>query len=222
MLGFRCRLLRVVVLGLIAISGSVALGVTGADAVAAQGATPSGSSNCVTVVEPNDQPPQATDLGTDVGCATSPNANGGQDVFKWTVDDAGAAKRWTISTSAIPGQAVKLEIYTVTVDTNGVVTNPVKLTGVSGDSGQAASIENVLVAKGTYFIATAIGGGGAYELTVSPGDSVPAANDTGDHASPETALPLQDAFALSGDRASGVDGFAWTLDDRAAATHWTL
>ncbi|HEU0163874.1 MAG TPA: hypothetical protein VFQ54_02450, partial [Thermomicrobiales bacterium] len=174
------------------------------------------------MVEPNDQPPQATDLGTDAGCATSPNAHGGQDVFKWTVDDAGAAKRWTISTSAIPGQAVKLEIYTVTIDANGVVTNPVKLTGVSGDSGQAASIDNVLVAKGTYFVATAIGGGGAYELTVSPGDPVPAANDTGDHASPETALPLQDAFALSGDRASAVDDFAWTLDDRAAATHWTL
>lgn len=177
---------------------------------------------CVAVTGPNDQVANATDLGSGAACATDQNANSGQHIYRWTVDPADAAKTWTITASDIPGQAVIIEVYSVTVDANGTVTQATKLISVPGGSGVGSGLHDLIWQPGTYYVGVASSGAGPYTLTIAEGASLPPLNDPASHDTADTAVPVSGAFALSGDRAAAYDLFAWTVSPEDATKHWTL
>jgi len=192
--------------------------VAGAEAVPAQAV----AAACVPVTEPNDQPAQATELAAGASCATSANAAGGQDLYRWTVDEPGAAKRWTISTSPIAGQAVTLDVYTLEIDASGVVTNAVKLLEARSGFGTPATLADLLLRPGTYYAGVATTGAGPYRLAIEQGGPLPPVGDAGDHGTSALAEPVKGAFSVTGDRATSADVFAWTIDAQGAAGHWMI
>ncbi|MGB3330099.1 MAG: discoidin domain-containing protein, partial [Thermomicrobiales bacterium] len=193
---------------------------TRADA-AAQG-TPQ-ATTCVVSREPNDTVANAVDLGTGAACATAENAGGGgQDVYRWTVPADQPAARWTITTTDIAGQASIIEVYSVQLDAAGTVTAATKLVSAAGGSGKAAGLRDLIWQPGTYYVGVAASGPGPYTLTIARGTPEPAQNDASQHDTPDTAIPVQGAFALTGDRTGTDDVFAWTLDAGQAARHWTV
>lgn len=179
---------------------------TRADA-AAQG-TPQ-ATTCVVSREPNDTVANAVDLGTGAACATAENAGGGgQDVYRWTVPADQPAARWTITTTDIAGQASIIEVYAVQLDAAGTVTAATKLVSVPGGSGKTAGLRDLIWQPGTYYVGVAASGPGPYTLTIARGTPEPAQNDASQHDTPETAIPVQGAFALTGDRTGTDDVFA--------------
>ncbi|MGN6483848.1 MAG: hypothetical protein ACTHMX_05540, partial [Thermomicrobiales bacterium] len=189
-------------------------------AAAAQG-TPSADA-CTVAQEPNDQVADATDLGTGAVCATAANATGGQDVYRWTVGPDDSASTWSITTTDIAGQASQIEVFSVAQDDAGTVTEATKLVSVPGGTGAGAGLRDIIWQPGTYYVGVASSGPGPYTLTIARGTPLPAQNDPQGHDTPQTAVPVSGAFAISGDR-SGADYFyAWTLDADQATHHWSI
>ena len=114
---------------------------------AAQPATPAASGDCIVVTEPNDQPADAIDFGPGAACATADHAAGGQDLYRWTVTDAEAGQRWSFDLSAVPGQVGLIEIYTVDLDGDTVL-SATKVVSAMGDPGAAVTVPDLLFATG--------------------------------------------------------------------------
>ncbi|MGC4105501.1 MAG: discoidin domain-containing protein [Thermomicrobiales bacterium] len=191
-----------------------------AQPVATPDASPGGS--CIVAAEPNDQVADAVDLGSGAVCATAANPTGGQDIYRWTVDPADATSTWTITSTDIAGQASRIEVYSVTQDEAGTVTQATKLVSVDGGSGANAGLRDLIWQPGTYYVGVASSGPGPYTLTIEKGTPLPPQNDPDGHDTAQTAVAVSGAFALSGDRTGSDDFYAWTLDQGQATHHWSL
>jgi hypothetical protein len=189
--------------------------------IAAQPATPAGN-GCVVANEPNDEVSTAVELGAGPVCASSENATGGQDLYRWTVEEGDTGSSWTMGTTTIPDQVSLIEVYRVETDTAGTVTAAAKLLSVTGGDDPAAGARDLFWSPGVYYIGVATSGPGSYRLSIEKGITLAAINDSGVHDSVATAYPEAGAFSLSGDRSATADVLAWTIDERGAAGHWTL
>lgn len=189
--------------------------------IAAQPATPAGS-GCVVANEPNDEVSTAVDLGAGPVCASSENATGGQDLYRWTVEEGDSGSSWTMGTTTIPDQVSLVEVYRVETDTAGTVTAAAKLLSVTGGDDPAAGARDLVWSPGVYYIGVATSGPGSYRLSIEKGITLAATNDSGVHDSVASAYPEVGAFSVSGDRSATADVLAWTIDAQGAAGHWMI
>ncbi|MBA2246806.1 MAG: hypothetical protein H0W23_01650, partial [Chloroflexia bacterium] len=199
--------LTLVVLVLLSLLGTTA-GIT-----IAQRSTPASPAGCLVAVEPNDLPSDAVELPPGASCASAGNAASGQDLYRWTVSEEEAARRWTISVTAIAGQVAALEVYNVEIDAAGTILAATKLVSTTGGVDQPVSHQNLLWAPGTYYIGVASSGPGPYQLAITMGDPLP------DTVEPAAEVPGAFAVAGAGDPATVI---TWILDEADAGSHWTL
>lgn len=182
----------------------------------AQPATPP-ATGCLIVAEPNDQPLDAVDLGSGKACADAAHPDTSQDLYRWTVDEATATSRWTLSLSAIPGQVGLIAMYRIELDAAGTVTSSTELVSMRGERGMPTSAANLLFLPGTYYLGIATSGPGPYRLTVSRGDPLP--NPVTAAGSP---VAVNGAFASSGTTGDADTVLEWAIDDGASAAHLDL
>ena len=173
---------------------------------------------CVDVLEPNDQPAQAIDLGSGAVCANATQPAQGQDVYRWTVEQEHAGSLWTFTIPAIPANSSLLEIYEVELDAAGTVTAARNLISTSGEPDQPTVISNLILVPGTYYLGVATSAPEPYQLSIAPGDPLP-----DEVAASETPIPVSDAFATSGvlESNTGVT-LTWTVTEEAATDHLDL
>ncbi|MBA2468408.1 MAG: hypothetical protein H0V37_03270, partial [Chloroflexia bacterium] len=184
----------------------------------AQPATPATvDSTCVVATEPNDQPAEATDLGSGAACGRGDYPGGGQDLYRWTVTDDDAAARWSFTLTPVPGHVGLVEIYDVEIDDAGTILAATRLVSKMGEAGAITSLPNLLWPPGEYYVGVAYSGPGAYQLDIAAGDPLPADVDIAD-----TPAPVSDAFAITampGETSAMVE---WTVTDAASGNHFDI
>lgn len=173
------------------------------------GTTPAG--DCIAADGSNVDIAHAQTLPAPQACITATNADGMQGVYWWTLDDAAAAQRWTLAMSAVPGQAVTLQVHRVEVDGSGLTLSDETLASADGGPGEGATITDVLLPPGRYIVGSVASGPGAYQVDIAPGAPIPAVADTEPNDSAEQAAAVSGEFGASGDRAGTPDWFAWDV-----------
>jgi hypothetical protein len=188
-------------------------------------ATPLTAQSCTRDSEPNDQPGQATPISGD-GCIAAELGDSDQDLYAWTVPEADARQLWTFTIQGAPTGVTGFQILRVTLANNGVdVAESTKLYEVSALRGGPVTVGPLLFVPGTYYLGV-VGAGatGAYQVTISAGESLPAATkptSTQDAPAPLPA-PQDDKITLVGDLRDSDDHFRWTLTDTDASQRWRI
>jgi len=184
---------------------------TASPSASAQPATPATvDSTCVVATEPNDQPAEATDLGSGVACASGEYPGGGQDLYRWTVTDDEAAARWSFTLTPVPGQVGLVEVFDVEFDDAGTIIAATKLVSAIGEASAVTSLPNLLWPPGDYYIGVAHSGPGAYRFDIAEGEPLP--EDTAVSDAPAT---VSDAFAISAMPGETSAAVTWTITDGA-------
>jgi hypothetical protein len=186
-----------------------------------QASTTPDDTACTIVEEPNDQPVDAIALPTAAACATAEHADGGQDLYAWTVSEADAASTWTISTDGVPGQTTVLQVYRVELDADGNVADFAALASTDAEPGDRASIDGLLWPADTYYVAVGSAGAGPYRLDIGRTDVVAQPEvEPNDAPGQETAVAGE--FTARGVNDGTVDRYTWELDEADAERTWQL
>ncbi|MDQ3655802.1 MAG: hypothetical protein M3457_12065, partial [Chloroflexota bacterium] len=197
---------------------AIAVIVTASPAAIAQPATPAtANSSCAVATEPNDQPAEATELGSGAACGTGEYPGGGQDLYRWTVSEADASSRWSFTLTPVPGQVGLVEVFDVELDAAGTIIAATKLVSAIGEASAVTSLANLLWPPGDYYIGVAYSGPGAYQFDIAAGDPLP--EDTAVSDVPATVSDAFEIAAMPGDTQAAI---AWTVTDAASVNQFDL
>lgn len=140
---------------------------------------------CTVEVEPNDAPAEATRLGPDAvagpGGAATPFvclagvlAGRDQDAFAWGVDDAGAARAWTLGIEGPSGALTQVDVFAVEFAADGEsVAAFDSLLRFGTRDGSWSESDEFLVAPGRYVLGVSGTGTGDYVVHLQPKDLSP-------------------------------------------------
>ena len=161
----------------------VASAMLGGSAVSAAAAEVTDATACAAEVEPNDAIGDATTFA-DVGCVSGTLvAADDVDIYRWQVDEAAAATRWTVE---LDGPAdVALDVRMVTVDAGADGTDAAigdELTRLQIDPAQSAAVDGTVASTGAEVEVQA----GDYALIVE-----------GDGAATESTAPPEYSLRLT-------------------------
>src|SRR5262245_50676043 len=132
------------------------------------------TASCLAEAEPNNDPAAALALPGVEGCVEGTTSGEDQDFAAWTLTESDAARRWTFTMSAIPGQAVVIRIATVVFAADGVTVESYQdIANVTGDATQPATLADLFLPANTYYIGVVASGEGEYNLTVAAGTPLP-------------------------------------------------
>lgn len=189
----------------------IALIIAASPAAIAQPATPATvESACVVATEPNDQPAEATELGSGGACGSGEYPGGGQDLYRWAVTEADASSRWSFMLTPVPGQVGLVEVFDVELDAAGTILGATKLVSAIGEANAVTSLTNLLWPPGDYYIGIAYSGPGTYQFDIAEGDPLP--EDTAVSDGPAT---VRDAFTISAMPGETSAAVTWTITDGA-------
>ncbi|HQY32274.1 MAG TPA: hypothetical protein PK691_13335, partial [Thermomicrobiales bacterium] len=190
------------------------------------------SSTCQAESEPNNSEGEAQPVASAFCIAGALPESGDQDLFIWTVDETDAKFWWNLNLTGIEGTVTTARIVAITSepDVTPVVAGS-ELLQLSWTPGSTApETTSFLVSAGRYLVGISrtdradsqVVPDGSYEMDFVRGDRVPKRADKEPNDDATTATPLSGAFDISGDLQGSQDVFAWTFDEKQAASGWEL
>jgi hypothetical protein len=186
---------------------------------------------CPADVEPNDEPDGAPTLVAPFCVEGELLGDDTQDLWAWEIGPDAAARTWTFTLEGVPDALTSLRLLPIESEP-GVVPatlgNAVfQLDLQPGD--EPVRLEDRFVPAGRHVLAVfrspfAFGepAEAPYRLSIEAGTPLPPSGDREPNDDQASAVPVTDAFALSGDQAETTDVYAWTVGALGAEERWEI